>query len=117
MLTRGRRLSGTLKPHRMGKRPRAHVNMTNRIRSVRQAQTKKLKQADVANKLSNIVGFPVSRSTYASVESGTVMPHKIILDGLTKIFNCRDTDLFAGVYLDMIQLESSWSYDDSNEDL
>src|SRR3990172_6981699 len=46
----------------MVKRPRAHVNMTNRIRSVRQAQTKKLKQADVANKLSNIVGFPVSRS-------------------------------------------------------
>ena len=95
-------------------RPRAHVNITNRIRSVRQARN--LKQSDVASKLSNVVGFPVSRSSYASIESGTNMPHKLILNGLTKIFNCRDVELYAGVYLDMIQVESSWNYD-STENL
>jgi|SRR3989304_7978247 len=98
----------------MVNRPRAHVNITNRIREIRQARN--LKQADAATRLSNIVGFPISRSTYASIESGTNMPHKSILEGLTKMFHCRDIELYAGVYLDMIQLESSWSYD-STEDL
>ena len=103
-----------MKPHRLVNRPRAHVNITNQIRSVRQARN--LKQADVAIKLSDVLGFSVSRSSYASIESGTNMPHKTVLDGLIKIFNCRDVELYAGVYLDMIQLESSWNYD-STEDL
>lgn len=91
-----------VKPQRATKGPRTHINMTNRLRELRlECQNGQgLTQETIAEE----IGIP--RGTYATLESGVCLPTQEILEQLMHVLRCRDTEIYAGVYLDIIRMES-----------
>ncbi|KKN68686.1 hypothetical protein LCGC14_0448770 [marine sediment metagenome] len=73
--------------------------MTNRLRELRLA--KKMTQATLAEELD------MPRGSYSLLESGVTLPTVVVLKTLTNAFNCKDIEIYSGVYLDIIRIESS----------
>ena len=73
--------------------------MTNRLRELRLKREKT--QDAIAEELS------IPRGSYSLLESGSFLPSKEMLQNLTRVFNCKDAEIYSDVYLGAIELESS----------
>ena len=73
--------------------------MTNRLRELRLA--KKKTQSAIAEELN------MPRGSYSLLESGVTLPTVAVLKIITSVFNCKDTEIYSDVYLNIIKVESS----------
>ena len=87
-----------MKPSRPSKKARTHILISNNLKARRLA--KNVTQSDIAESLG------IARGTYATFECGACLPHTTILEGITRYLDCKDVSIYAGVYLDIIRMES-----------
>lgn len=49
----------------------------------------------------------IPRGSYAPLESGAYLPTEEMLTELTHILKCKDVEIYSGVYLEIIKMESA----------
>ncbi|KKN42146.1 hypothetical protein LCGC14_0716150 [marine sediment metagenome] len=78
--------------------PKPFLRMTNRLRELRLGGEK------TQNAIAEELEMP--RGSYSLLESGIALPDKTMLNSLTHVFKCKAVEIYAGIYLDIISMES-----------